>query len=246
VEKQRTSSTEKARSFGLSEQWFHIEKILSEVIPVYDKVNRYISLGTDLKLREEGLDALIRALPKVPWRIIDLGCGTGKMTKILRQKTTFDSILTDALPPMLFIAKKNNPDSVGLLATYENLPFRNEVFDAAIAGFAIRDARLLSRALEEIHSSLKGGGYFLIVDLCKPDSAIIRGLISVYWRLIAPALAFIASGRTGLKFAALYTTYRMLPKNSELEKLISSCGFTISKKEYKMLGGAGILLFKRN
>lgn len=115
-----------------------------------------------------------------------------------------------------------------------------------MAGFAIRDARDLSLALREIHSALKIGGFFLIVDLCKPDTAIKRGLIAVYWRLIAPLIALFASGWLGLKFAALFTTYRKLPKNAELESLLTDSGFEIREREYRMLGGACILLLKKS
>ncbi len=209
-------------------------------------MNRYISLGTDLKLRRDGLDALGAAIQLSSFSIIDLGCGPGKMTQMLKEKTVCESVLADALRPMMRVAKERNPDSDGLLLVYENLPFRKETFEAAMAGFAIRDARVLSLALREIHSLLKRNGYFLIVDLCKPDSNIKRGLISIYWRVFAPLIALFSSGRLGLKFADLFTTYRRLPKNSEFAQLIAESGFTIFKRDYRMLDGACVLLLKKS
>ncbi|MGI0078451.1 MAG: class I SAM-dependent methyltransferase [Nitrososphaerales archaeon] len=230
------------QGFGLKEDWKSIEETLRELIPVYDKTNRYISLGSDLKLRRDGLCALRKALRKDSFSILDLGCGPGKMTQMLSLEDSSDSVLTDALPSMVRLAKSRNPLSTGVVSVYENLPFREGSFDTAMAGFAIRDARRLLRALREIHSTLKNDGIFLIVDLCKPDSTIRRGLIGTYWRLLAPLIALFASGRLGLKFAALFTTYRRLPKNSEFEKLLGDSGFEIQEREYRMLGGACIML----
>ncbi len=241
-----TPSRDEVSSFGLKEDWQRIEETLRQVIPVYDKVNRYISLGKGLKLRREGIDALLEALPRGNCSIIDLGCGPGKMTQLLEEKSSCDSFLLDALRPMMRLSLERNPNSVGLLAIYENLPFREESFDAAMAGFAIRDARILSLALREIHSLLKKGGYFLIVDLCKPNSRFKRGLISAYWRLITPFIAFFVAGRMGLKFADLFTTYKRLPTNFELERLISDSGFSFRKKDYTMLDGACVLLLKKD
>ena len=243
-ESSSTPATEE-QSFGLKEDWRSIEETLRKLIPVYDKTNRYISLGTDLKLRRDGLKSLRKALGEAPFSIIDLGCGPGKMTQMLQLNGSSNSVLADALMPMMRVAKNRNAESEGIVSVYEYLPFREGSFDAAMAGFAVRDARNLSMALLEIHSILKKNGFFLIVDLCKPDSAVKQGLIGIYWKLIAPLIALFASGRLGLKFTALFTTYRRLPKNSELLKLVAAYGFEIEKTEYRMLDGACILLLKK-
>lgn len=239
------TSNEPTEGYGLKEDWRSIEKTLEELIPVYDKTNRYISLGSDLKLRRRGLESLMSFLDSDSFVTIDLGCGTGKMTQMLHSNFNGPSVLVDALLPMLRVAKERNVAADGLVSVYENLPFRKSTFDAAMAAFSLRDARNLSRALIEIRDILKPGGFFLIVDLCKPNSRMKRGLIGAYWRVFAPLLALVACGLRGLKFAALSTTYKRLPLNSEFSSLVELSGFEIKKAERSMLEGACVMLLKK-
>jgi demethylmenaquinone methyltransferase/2-methoxy-6-polyprenyl-1,4-benzoquinol methylase len=204
-------------------------------------------LGTDLKVRKRGLELLEKSLGKQTFQILDLGCGTGKMTAQLLSLTPAESesaVLLDPIRQMMSVARKKTRLD-GVVSVFENLPFKPESFDAAMAGFAIRDAKNLSRALEEINKLLNPSGMFLIVDLAKPDSRLKISMIAFYWRVIAPAIAFLAAGRLGLKFGDLAKTFHRLPKNSELLALARKSGFGISNAEYPMIGGACILLLRK-
>jgi demethylmenaquinone methyltransferase / 2-methoxy-6-polyprenyl-1,4-benzoquinol methylase len=234
-------------NFGLRDDWNSIQKTLEEIIPVYDKTNRYISLGTDIKLRNRGLKLLEESVGKPSFRVIDLGCGTGRMSMGLVADIPAEKefcLLLDPIRQMMGEAKfKTGLD--GVIALFENTPFRTEAFDAAMAGFAIRDAKNLSKALEEINSLLKPGGKFLIVELAKPDSLFKAFLIGLYWRAFAPVLAFLSSGMLGLKFGALAKTFHRLPKNSEFHRLVKHSGFEVVDAEYSMMGGACVLLLSK-
>jgi demethylmenaquinone methyltransferase/2-methoxy-6-polyprenyl-1,4-benzoquinol methylase len=232
--------------YGLKEDWDSIQKTLEEIIPVYDKTNRYISLGTDLRIRKRGIELLLKEIGVHDFLILDLGCGTGKMSQLFGAATgsTERIILVDPIKEMMRVAKSRNKTE-GLLAVYENLAFPSESIDAAMAGFSLRDARDLVGALRELNRILKPKGVFLMVDLAKPDSKVKSGLISVYWRLLAPFLAFVGSGRAGLKFGALSKTYQRLPKVSELIQLFERNNFTVSKMEFSMLGGVCIFVFRK-
>jgi demethylmenaquinone methyltransferase/2-methoxy-6-polyprenyl-1,4-benzoquinol methylase len=135
--------------------------------------------------------------------------------------------------------------SDGLLAVYEFLPFRDGTIDAAMAGFSLRDARDLDLALKEIWRLLRVDGKFLIVDLSKPDSNLKRLMISLYWSAIAPLIAFLTSGRLGLKFGALSKTYKRLPTTQEFFGIVQKDKFEISKSEFRMLGGASVILLSK-
>ena len=120
--------------------------------------------------------------------------------------------LYDPLVPML----KNTgtffevvPDMAN--GVFEHIPFRDGEFDAVLCGYSLRDAINLRIAISEIHRVLKNGGRFVIVDLGKPDKALVRFGVSLYLRAILPILALIAGGKLGLKFATLYriTSYNV-------------------------------------
>jgi demethylmenaquinone methyltransferase/2-methoxy-6-polyprenyl-1,4-benzoquinol methylase len=229
-------------TYGLKEDWNRVEEILRESIPIYDKTNRYISFGSDLKVRRTGLRYLREEIEsREKPVVIDLGSGPGKMTELLGLPT----VLIDALMPMLRAAKRTNSSSDGVIGIFENLPLRDESSDAALSGFAIRDARNLADSLLEIRRVLKDGGPFLIVDLSKPDSKFKRALVATYWKAVAPLLAFAAVGRLGLKFAALSKTYQKLPSNSNFISLAQTLGFELAKSKYFMLDGVSILLLRK-
>ena len=52
-----------------------------------------------------------------------------------------------------------------------------------------------------------------------------------------PIIAYAAGGRLGLKFAALYETYRLWPKNKKLETMLLE-KFSNVDFEKDLMGGA--------
>jgi demethylmenaquinone methyltransferase/2-methoxy-6-polyprenyl-1,4-benzoquinol methylase len=237
------SELSNAKEFGLGKDWVKVQEVLKEIIPVYDKTNRYISLGSDIKIRREGLDLLKKSLGSDLSRtsMIDLGAGTGRLTELFGHST----VMSDALLPMLKVASERNRDSESVVSVFENLPFKTGTFRAAMSAFSIRDAENLKSALDQITKVIKPGGFFLIIDLAKPDSRLRRILIGGYWRIVAPLIAFAVAGRMGLKFAALSTTFRRLPTTTAFITLASAAGLELVASKYFMFGGAGILLFRK-
>jgi len=241
------SRSEVQSQYGLEDDWTSIQETLVEIIPVYDKTNRYISLGTDLKLRRRGIELLLSNFKDRDFVLLDLGCGTGTMTRLLRERVSQNQtevVLVDPMLSMMRVARAKTHE-IGPLAVYEHLPFRQESVDAAMAGFSLRDARNLEEALTQINGLLKKDGKFLIVDLSKPDSPLKIWLITVYWRVLAPVLAFASSGRLGLKFGALSTTFKRLPTISQFFALAVSQGFTIVNAKFSLMGGASVILLSK-
>ena len=221
---------------GLGSYWGEVLDVLQEIIPVYDKVNSAISMGKDVEHRSRGING--RVLPGN--KVLDAGSGFGNMSKAAAKLCKGDLSITlyDPLIPMLKNTSKffeNPPDlSCGV---FEHIPFKNEQFDAVLCGYSLRDAINLRIAIAEIHRVLKKGGRFVIVDLGKPDGAIVRFGVSFYLRLILPIVALAAGGRLGLKFAKLYGTYKRWPKNKKLESLLLE---KFSKVDFDkdLMGGA--------
>jgi len=219
-----------------SSYWSEVIAVLREIIPVYDKVNSYISLGKDVEHRNRG----IRGRVKQGDSILDAGSGFGNMSKTA-EKICGGKIkitLYDPLVPMLKNTGtyfEKTPDmSCGV---FENIPFREESFDAVLCGYSLRDAISLKIAISEIHRVLKKGGRFVIVDLGKPDAAIARAGVSFYLRAILPVIAFSVGGKLGLKFATLYGTYKRWPQNKKLEQMLLE-KFSRVEFEKDLMGGA--------
>lgn len=221
---------------GLGGYWGEVLDVLSDIIPVYDKVNSFISLGKDEEFRTRGLSGRV----KEGNEILDAGSGFGNMSKTASKlcNNNLKITLYDPLTPMLKNTKKffeKTPDLTS--GVFEHIPFQDETFDAVICGYSLRDAISLKTAIAEIHRVLKKGGRFVIVDLGKPDHHFIRMGVSFYLRMILPIIAFVAAGKLGLKFATLYGTYKLWPQNKKLEAMLLE---KFSKVEFDtaMLGGA--------
>ncbi len=224
---------------GLGSYWNEVIDVLREIIPVYDKVNSYISLGKDKQHRIRGITGRVEKGNS----ILDAGSGFGNMSKTAADLTGGDISITlyDPLVPMLQQTSKFFDEKPSLTSgVFEHIPFQNEEFDAVLCGYSLRDAINLRIAISEIHRVLKKGGRFVIVDLGKPDNAIIRLGVSFYLRAILPIIALIAGGRLGLKFATLYGTYKRWPKNKKLESLLLE-KFSRVEFEKDMMGGAIIV-----
>jgi len=224
---------------GLGSYWGEVLQILEEIIPVYDKVNSYISLGKDRSHRIRGISNRVR----MGDNILDAGSGFGNMSKTAIEVvgTDLEIILYDPLVPMLKNSRKRFNIAPTLVAgVFENVPFQSEEFNVVLCGYSLRDAISLRIAISEIHRVLKKDGKFIIVDLGKPDNAVVRLGVSFYLRTILPLIALFAGGKLGLKFATLYGTYKRWPKNKKLEILLLE-KFRKVEFETDLLGGAIIV-----
>ena len=221
---------------GLGSYWGEVLEILREIIPVYDKVNHYISLGKDSEHRNRAIKDRIKNGDK----ILDAGSGFGNMSKTAANivNGNINIILYDPLLPMLKNSDrlfKEKPETA--CGVFEHVPFKDGQFDVALSGYALRDAISLKIAISEIHRGLKKDCKWIIVDLGKPDKAVNRFGVSFYLKIILPIIAFIAGGRLGLKFAALYGTYRVWPQNKKLESMLLE-KFSRVEFDKDLMGGA--------
>lgn len=221
---------------GLGTSWGSVIDALAQIIPVYDRVNNAISLGSAESNRVRGISGRMSPGDKV----LDAGSGFGNMSMTALGLTGggIDLTLYDALVPMLLATEsrfeKTPAKSCGV---FEHLPFQSSQFDVVMCGYSLRDAISLRVAVSEIHRVLKDGGRLVIVDLGKPDCALVRAGVSFYLRAILPLVAFAVGGRRGLRFGALYGTYKKWLKNSDLQKLLLE-KFSRVEFETGLLGGA--------
>ena len=223
-----------------SRYWTEVIEVLRVIIPVYDRVNRVISLGKDERYRIQGIRG--RVMPGNV--ILDAGSGYGNMSRLALAEVHGDAkvVMYDPLLEMLANVKNYLLGSQTALysGVFEYMPFRDGIFDAVLCGYSLRDSIHLRQTIAEMHRVLKAGGRLVIIDLGKPDNRILRSMVSIYLKYFLGIFAYLAAGKPGLKFKTLYGTYVRWPKNSELESMLKE---KFSHVQFKrgMMGGAVII-----
>lgn len=156
--------------------------------PVYDWVSRGLLalFGGDRRFRQRVVDA---------WdihpgqRVLELGCGTGLMTKILVERGATVTAV-DRSAPMLARARRREP-----AATYIETDLRTyrptEAYDRVILSYVIHeltaDARATTLALAR--DALAPGGLVGLVDFDDSARQPVRTLVGLYMRVAEPPSA---------------------------------------------------------
>ena len=175
---------------------------------------------------------LVQRLPTGLHKVLEIACGTGRVTKHLVTNLAADEQLTatDLNPDMVAVAKQKVTDSrvIWSVADALQLPFNDEAFDAVICQFGVMFFPDKAKAFAEAHRVLKTGGRFLFntwdsVD-ANPPVAIIDTVLKEEFGEAAPDF---------LK-AAPYSLYdRELIKN-----LLSKAGFKNCKMDVVSLASS--------
>ena len=108
-------------------------------------------------------DVVVREADLHGWRVLDLGCGTGRLSAALVEQGIARVWGVDASEAMLAVAREKLPANVGLKqARAEDLPFRDGWFDRAVMWLV---AHLVDRpaAFAEVARVLAPGGRLAVV-----------------------------------------------------------------------------------
>ncbi len=197
-------------------------KMFDSISRKYDRVNRIISFGMDMRWRNK----LAKFLPSKPkLKILDLATGTAdQAVAFFKHSSSIESITgVDLSAKMLEIAKRKVPQMKTVLANVEKLPFANESFDAASFSFGIRNVENPLKALEEIARVLKPKGRCLILEFSMPPKPI-RGFYLFYLRHILPRIAALICKNFDA-YRYLNQTIESFPSGNEFCLMMKAAGF---------------------
>ena len=149
-------------------------RTLDHAAGVYDLLAPLMTLGQEGRYRRRAIRLLGLQGNE---RVLDIGCGTGVLTRLLAQQLgdKVNSLVVgiDAAPKMIDVARRkaapipNIRFDVGIA---ESLPYADASFDCAVSTFFYHhiDAELKRRSLAELRRVLKPGGRLIIVDVDVP------------------------------------------------------------------------------
>ena len=189
-------------SAGEREQAWAMVEMFHRLAPGYDRGNRLVSLGGDLRWRRR---AAAEALNCRSGRVLDLATGTGDMASAL-ERLGGRVVGIDLSPSMLAIARaKVARGTVLLLGHVLRLPFKANSFDAITIAFALRDIPNLPDTFRECYRVLRSGGRLVCLELSHP----CRG-VAFFYRLYMERVMPLLGRRVG----ARGTDYNFLARSA--------------------------------
>ena len=204
-----------------------VQKLFSEVSTKYDLMNDIMSFGTHRLWKKRLIEIMnINSNDK----IIDVGSGTGDLTKIILKENKNALIYSvDLNLEMLNEAKKrfNEQQKKNIKfinANAENLPFENNFFDKYVISFCLRNITYIEKALHESFRILKPGGIFYCLEFSAPTSSVINKIYSKYKNKIVPFMGEkVANNKNAYKY--LEESISQFPNQKILLDKINNAGF---------------------
>tara|TARA_B100001029_G_C14980317_1_gene405629 strand:- start:337 stop:1026 length:690 start_codon:yes stop_codon:yes gene_type:complete len=202
------------------------QEVFNIVANKYDLMNDIMSVGTHRYWKECMIDWLE---PFVGMKVVDVAGGTGDVSQRLLKRINGQGEVTvcDPNASMMEYGKKKNGFSNNIdwiTAPAENLPFKNESFDAYLVSFGVRNFDDINKSLNEAHRVLKKGGRFICLEFSKVQNKEISRLYNIYSKII-PVFGKIIVGDEK-PYQYLTSTIENFPTQEKFQTMIENSNFT--------------------
>ena len=191
----------------------------------YDCVTDLLSLGSGRfyrrwVLRESGL--------KRGMTLLDVATGTGLIARSAVQilGSSRGVVGIDASAGMLAEARKAI-DVRLVQGQAEALPFRDDRFDFLAMSYALRHVADLGATFAQCHRVLKPGGRFLLLEISRPRSTVIRGVLRIHLELLTPLIAYVTGrgARVGMLTHYYWDTIAACVPPETILEVLRASGF---------------------
>jgi demethylmenaquinone methyltransferase / 2-methoxy-6-polyprenyl-1,4-benzoquinol methylase len=209
-----------------------VRTMFDRIAPVYDAMNRVMTMGLDLRWRRLAAEAVVQRGD----RVLDAACGTGDLAVADLRAGAGRVTGLDFSEAMLARALRKAPlDWVrgDMLA----LPFADGTFDAMTVGFGIRNVADIPLALAEARRVLRPGGRLAILEITQPRG-LLRPFYRVWFDRIVPLLGRALPG--GDAYSYLPASVKRFPAAEELASLLRESGF--EDVRFRLLAGSIVAL----
>jgi demethylmenaquinone methyltransferase/2-methoxy-6-polyprenyl-1,4-benzoquinol methylase len=218
-----------------------IRRMFDSISPSYDSLNGILSLGIDGLWRRSAVHSLGSIEGSL---VLDLCCGTGDMSWLLRRKGARVVSVDFSAAMIARGIANNNIEGGAVIADACMLPFREESFDAMTIAFGVRNIPDIERFITEARRVLRPGGMLEILELTRPGTAILGFAYRIYLSLIVPVIGGLISGRR-VAYRYLSETISTFIEPGRLAALLSQHGFTTESRRRHTFGVATTILCRR-
>ncbi len=201
--------------------------MFDNISPRYDLLNHLLSLNIDKLWRKKAIKLLSASHPK---SILDIATGTADFALEAARLKPGKITAIDISGGMLEIGRekikrKNLSDIIELRqADSEAIPFEDNIYDAAIVAFGVRNFENLQKGLDEIFRVLNPGGIFIVLEFSQPRKIVFKQLYFFYFTRILPFLGRLVS-KDMSAYSYLPQSVREFPEGEEFLAFLKKSGF---------------------
>ena len=204
-----------------------IAAMFNSISGKYDFLNHFLSLGIDILWRKRAVRLLKKHQPKL---ILDIATGTGDFAIEALSLNPEKIIGVDISEGMLSVGrekliKKNLTDKIELISgDSEFLPFEDNLFDAVIVSFGVRNFENLEKGLSDMLRVLKPGGKVVILEFSKPKSFPFKQIYQFYFQWILPKIGKLIS-KNHAAYTYLPDSVEAFPDGDDFLNILNKIGF---------------------
>jgi demethylmenaquinone methyltransferase/2-methoxy-6-polyprenyl-1,4-benzoquinol methylase len=206
--------------------------MFDRISPVYDAMNRVMTVGLDRRWRRLAAEAAVRPGD----RVLDACCGTGDLA-LAAERAGGKVTGADFSERMLARAREKSQSVDWVLADVTELPFPDESFEAVTVGFGIRNIPDLERGVAELARVLAPGGRIACLEITRP-SGILRPFFRLWFDVLVPLAGKVLPG--GRAYTYLPASVRRFPGPPDLAAVFERAG--LDGVGWKLLGGGIVAL----
>lgn len=220
-----------------------VEDMFDKIAPKYDLLNHTLSLNIDKIWRHK----VVRIIGKArPTNVLDVATGTCDLAIATARKIKPQSIQGIDLSEEMLNVGRQKVERSGLSeiirlqkADAENIPFRDNSFDAITVAFGVRNFENIEAGLSEMLRVLKPGGTCAILEFIMPDTFPVKQVYNFYFKKILPSI-----GRFISKHQSAYTylpeSVDAMPQRTDFTDIMQHCGYKSTRYKVLSLGIAAI------
>ena len=195
-----------------------LDKLYNHIASKYDLLNTLMSFGGDRVVRRKASRLLSSG------RLLDIATGTGISARALRRAHPESVIIgVDRAAEMLSVARRSGAGDF-VRGDARGLPFPDDAFDGANAGFVFRPLNSDPDMITEIYRVLKPGGKIVIYDTFRPERGFIGFLYRIMLRVYVPVCGLLFARKSSPYFF-FADSIRESISDEELAEHLRGAGF---------------------
>jgi demethylmenaquinone methyltransferase/2-methoxy-6-polyprenyl-1,4-benzoquinol methylase len=219
-----------------------VADMFDNISPKYDFLNHLLSLGIDIRWRKKAVKMLKEHQPKL---ILDVATGTGDFALEALALNPDKIIGVDISEGMLDVGRKKMINKglqeriVLQSGDSEDLQFPDNMFDAVIVSFGVRNFENLKKGLAGMHRVLRPGGKVVILEFSKPKSFPFKQIYNFYFKYILPGIGKLVS-KDSSAYTYLPESVQDFPDGKAFTSILEELGYKNAQCKSLTLGISSI------